>query len=157
MADKHEPSLIGYDPLAWLREPGVAKSSEPSEVLAIPEPKQPVLAEADADGVADSATMSMAHATRIALEAVQSIQNVCNLYERLLTALADAEAIEIDASAVSMVDTATLQLLLVLKRTALDAGKQVSFDFPSDRFVEAARLLGVAELLEVDQAYAGFF
>lgn len=157
MADKREPSLIGYDPLAWLRESGAEKLPDPSQTLAIPLSSAPVLAEAEAENAAGTPPKTTAAVARISLGAVQNIQNVCDLRERLITAMAEAGGIEVDASAVTLVDTATLQLLLVLKRTALEAGKRVSFDFPSDRFVEAAQLLGIAELLEVDQTYAGFF
>lgn len=157
MADKREPSLIGYDPLAWLRESGAENLPDPSQALAIPLSSAPVLAEAEGENAAGTSPKTTAGVARISLEAVQNIQNVCDLRERLITAMAEAGDIEVDASAVTLVDTATLQLLLVLKRAALDAGKRVSFDFPSDRFVEAAQLLGIAELLEVDQTYAGFF
>ena len=71
--------------------------------------------------------------------------------------VAPGNKIDIDASAVTTVDTATLQLLLVLKQTAVKMQKQVTIDFPSERFIEAAELLNLAELLNVDQAAAGFF
>jgi len=82
---------------------------------------------------------------------------VAQLHERLMSALDKGSQLEIDASAITTIDTATLQLLLVLKQTALKMHKQVVIDFPSDKFVEAASLLGLAEMLDVDQAAAGFF
>lgn len=94
---------------------------------------------------------------QIQLDAVQNIQNVNQLHEKLLQALDAVDKIDIDASAVNQIDTATLQLLLVLKRTAVKLQKNVTIDFPSEKFIEAADLLGLSEMLDVDQAAAGFF
>jgi ABC-type transporter Mla MlaB component len=98
-----------------------------------------------------------AHLQQIVLESVQNIQNVSQLYEQALYALQNSEKIDIDASAITSIDTATLQLLLILKRTAIKRQKEVSIDFPSDKFIEVANLLGLAEMLDVDQAASGFF
>ena len=93
----------------------------------------------------------------ITLDATLNIQNVTDLYERLVKQLENKNQIEIDASAVVSIDTATLQLLTVLKQTAIKLHKEVIIDFPSDKFIEAAELLGLSEVLEVDHAAAGFF
>jgi ABC-type transporter Mla MlaB component len=98
-----------------------------------------------------------AHLQQIVLESVQNIQNVSQLYEQALYALQNSEKIDIDASAITSIDTATLQLLLILKRTAIKRQKEVSIDFPSDKFIEVANLLGLSEMLDVDQAASGFF
>lgn len=94
---------------------------------------------------------------QIALEPVQNIQTVGELHRRLLDMLDSCNKIDIDASAVSQIDTATLQLLLVLKLTAVKQQKEVTIDFPSEKFMEAADLLGLSEMLSVDRAVAGFF
>ncbi len=91
------------------------------------------------------------------LEPVLNIRDVAALHERFLVALDSSDKIEIDASAVTVVDTATLQLLLILKRTAINLQKQVVIDFPSERFIEAGNLLGISEMLEVNQTFAGLF
>jgi anti-anti-sigma regulatory factor len=93
----------------------------------------------------------------IQLDSVLNIQNVAYLHERLLNALDNNSRVLLDASAVTVADTASLQLLLILKRTAIKLQKEVVIDFPSDRFIEAADLLGISEMLEVDQAAAGLF
>lgn len=95
--------------------------------------------------------------SKISLDASLNIQNVAHMQEQLINALHGNEQIEIDASAVNAVDTASMQLLVVLKQEAIKNNKEVIFDFPSDRFIEAAQLLGIAEMLAVDQAAAGFF
>lgn len=93
----------------------------------------------------------------ITLEPIQNIQNVGLLHQRLQRALDIQEKLDIDASAVTQIDTATLQLLLVLKLTAVKLQKEVSIDFPSQKFIDAAYLLGLAEMLSVDQTASGLF
>ncbi len=83
----------------------------------------------------------------IDLEAKSSIQTVGNLYEQLKCSLASHDKIEIDASAVSSIDTATLQLLVSLKKDASHLQKEVSIIYPSSKFIESAYLLGVYHLL----------
>ena len=178
MAEKDDDSLIGYDPLAWLHDsdqPDSDAASLPVEFAT--EDDAPIEGEAinaaaefgdKSIDVAeqlkvDTSTaevvdhLMLEQAMQIVLDSVQTIQNVAYLHERLLQALDCHSKIDIDASAVTMIDTATLQLLLVLKQTAIKTHKEVSIDFPSERFVEAAELLGLAEMLDVDQAAAGFF
>ncbi len=93
----------------------------------------------------------------INLEATQNIQNVSDLHQKIFAVYQQHDKIEIDASEVSSIDTSSLQLLLVLKRTAMNENKEISFDFPSERFIEAAELLGMSDMLGVDKADAGFF
>lgn len=171
MAEKDESSLIGYDPLAWLHrqaeerpisplpleyadaEPQAWNAGEQTETSSEPETESADWQDTTFETQEEPASALAA----IVLDPVLSIQNVAQLHERLLGALDSSIKIEIDASAVTMVDTATLQLLLILKRTAIKQQKQVAIDFPSDRFIEAADLLGISEMLEVDRAAAGFF
>jgi len=79
------------------------------------------------------------------------------LHGKLMQALKDNDSLEIDAANVNNIDTASLQLLVVLKQEAFKLGKDIVFDFPSDRFIEAAELLGIDNMLGVDQSAAGFF
>ena len=93
----------------------------------------------------------------ITLDAVLNIRHINELHESLLKAFESRDTLEIDASAVTTVDTATLQLLTVLKQEAVKSGKHVAFDFPSEKFIDSARLLGLAELLEIDHPSSGLF
>jgi ABC-type transporter Mla MlaB component len=93
----------------------------------------------------------------LALEAQVSIQHVAQLHQRLVSALQNHHSIDIDASAVTSIDTASLQLLVILKQTALQEQKSVAIDFPSEAFIAAANLLGVSELLDVDHPASGLF
>lgn len=152
-------SLIGYDPLAWMQgvnnealdqidESALIKNDACTEVgseISISDDEAEIKeSESPANNI-------------ITLEASQTIQNITLLHERLALALESGERIDIDASAITTIDTATLQLLLIMTRTAIRLQREVVIDFPSDRFIEAARLLGLAELLGVEQSAAGFF
>jgi anti-anti-sigma regulatory factor len=71
------------------------------------------------------------------------------LYEKLKKSYAAYDAIEIDASHVTSVDTATLQLFVALKKDAIKQKKEVDFFQPSARFIESARLLDLLEILDI--------
>ncbi len=157
---EEDNSLIGYDPLAWMEE----NDGEPS--LATPEPTIQIEAESEkdredesvsADSDANAEPTEIAEDSAIVLEPELKIQHVAQLHEELMTRLDRSEKLEIDASAVTSIDTATLQLLIVLKQTAIKSNKGVVIDFPSDKFIEASELLGLSEMLDVNQAAAGFF
>lgn len=99
-------------------------------------------------GVTDKA-MEEGIEPAITLDSHLSIQHVLKLYDKLKKAYSHYEAIEIDASQVASIDTATLQLFVALKKDALKQNKQVDFFQPSARFVESARLLGLVDILEI--------
>ncbi len=86
----------------------------------------------------------------INLDATLTIQNVTKLHEKLKNAYCVHDAIEIDASQVTSIDTATLQLLVALKKDADIQQKNVVITKPSQRFLESAKLLGVFDILDMD-------
>ncbi len=177
--------MIGFDPLAWMNnDDGNSQTTESSEVeqasesavdvkagQSVNESAEPTVpAEVVQELTAESqAVEEMADASvsengagqadefKIILDATLNIQKVGILYEHLLVLLEGQDKIEVDASEVTSIDTATLQLLIVLKQAAIKLHKEVIFDFPSDKFIESAEVLGLAEMLEIDQAAAGFF
>ncbi len=165
MAEKNDKDLIGFDPLAWMNESEVETTSEEAVVTSA----QPSVS--DTTETVSSESLSVQQATesvseseapndeggKLTLDATLNIQNVSHLYEQVLVLLEGQDKIEIDASSVIAIDTATLQLLIVLKQSAVKLGKEIVFDFPSDKFIDSAELLGLAEMLEIDQAAAGFF
>ncbi len=160
MADKKDKSVIGFDPLAWMNdEEDAKKTEEQQENQKVVESFE--LVNNDASEVIIEASVEKNNMKNegctIVLDATLNIQKVTVLYEQLKPLLDNQNTIEIDASAVATIDTATLQLLIVLKQTAVKLHKEIIIDFPSDKFIEAAELLGLSEMLEVDQAAAGLF
>jgi anti-anti-sigma regulatory factor len=85
----------------------------------------------------------------INLEPTLSIQNVVKLYDKLKKSYAAYDAIEIDASHVTSIDTATLQLFVALKKDSVKQNKEVVFFQPSPRFIESAKLLDLIEVLDI--------
>jgi ABC-type transporter Mla MlaB component len=173
MAEHVPASLIGYDPLAWLQEteqqaslsvseqeipaiPEQAVSDAPIDTADVGAEAVAIETEVSADDVADWGVQNSGDGA-MALPSVVNIQDVGELHLRLQNLLDHHQLIEIDASAVTIIDTASLQLLLVLKLTAAKQQKQVVIDFPSSRFLEAAGLLGLDDLLDVKHSSSGFF
>ncbi|ANE55377.1 lipid asymmetry maintenance protein MlaB [Methylomonas sp. DH-1] len=166
MAENGENSLIGYDPLAWMKADAGGELSgvpvpvvEPAGNIALQPQLRDGAGNADAESV-DSVSEPEPQAAgkgTVVLEPLSNIQGVASLHHTLVQMLNQYDVLDIDASAVTSIDTSTLQLLVVLKCTAAGLQKVVAIDFPSEKFVEAAQLLGVSEMLEVDAAVSGFF
>ena len=172
--DKNE-SLIGYDPLAWMNEDdddSEAQVETTEAVEGLTTLEQEVHEEAIAMSINEVETETTEVVTpeaavieeeleltkpEISLDSTLNIQNVSVLYALLLKTLEDHSTIELDASAVKTVDTATLQLFVVLKQESIKLQKEVNFEFPSDNFIDSAKILGVYEMLGLDAAAAGFF
>jgi anti-anti-sigma regulatory factor len=100
----------------------------------------------------DDAMSVEEYGSLVDLDATLTIQNVVKLHEKLKNVLALHDEIEINASDVSSIDTATLQLLVSLKKDAVKLQKKVDIIYPSPRFVESAKLLGLLDVLEVHDA-----
>ncbi|HEY6641032.1 STAS domain-containing protein [Povalibacter sp.] len=83
----------------------------------------------------------------IALEANCTIKEVAALRERLCAVVATSGPVMIDASAVERVDTATLQLLHAFVRDRLGGDREVTWRGVPAALTDAARLLGVRDLL----------
>ena len=171
----------GFDPLAWMSdddEVAIDESEKKSEVETVTDVKSEtedvvaddvettsgtttaedeIVAETEDSIEPEIQGVESVEDSKITLEATLNIQNVTALYDQLLKQLDTQNTIEIDASSVVSIDTATLQLLTVLKQTCINLQKEIIIDFPSDEFIESAELLGLLELLEVNQAAAGFF
>jgi anti-anti-sigma regulatory factor len=86
----------------------------------------------------------------INLDTTLTVQNVVKLHEKLKQSYSVNNTIEINASQVSSIDTATLQLLVALKKDADKQQKEVVLVEPSLRFIESAGLLGLLEILAID-------
>jgi ABC-type transporter Mla MlaB component len=80
-----------------------------------------------------------------------SLKNITELYEHCKRVLAAHDTIEINASDVATIDTATLQLLVSLKKDAPLLGKTINIICPSARFIESAKLLDLSTILEVSE------
>jgi len=105
---------------------------------------------------------SSADATAAAVLAVADDMTVYSARERkeeLLSALTASTELELDLSAVTAIDVAGLQLLILLKREAAARGKTLRFSNHSPAVVETidfcglAGLFGDPMLIAAEQAY----
>jgi anti-anti-sigma regulatory factor len=104
----------------------------------------------DMNTIADEAAMEEAVDSIINLDATLTIQHVAKLHEKLKKSYSANHVIEINASQVASIDTSTLQLLVALKKNAVNQQKEVVFTAPSRRFIESAGLLGLLEIFNID-------
>lgn len=84
---------------------------------------------------------------RLALEDELCIAVAAETKPRLLAALRDAAAVELDLSGVTEIDSAGFQLLALLKREGANAGKPVSF---------VGHSVAVLRLFDIYNAAPGF-
>jgi ABC-type transporter Mla MlaB component len=87
----------------------------------------------------------------VELRADASLKTIAELYDTFKRVLAAHDAIEINASDVTTIDTATFQLLVSLKKDAPRLNKTINIIYPSARFIESAKLLDLLTVLEVSE------
>ncbi|MDD5214577.1 MAG: STAS domain-containing protein [Methylococcales bacterium] len=125
----------------------IAEQIEESEAIAeMPAHEEEV---AMAEEIVEEAPVESLAEPHIDLEPESTIKNVAQLYSTVKNSLAAHDVIEINAADVTTIDTATLQLLVSLKKDAPNLGKTVDIIYPSERFIESAKLLGLLEILGV--------
>lgn len=166
MATNDENSLIGYDPLAWMDQEAemdvdivtndiLADSGIGIQAISQHEINDELLADASTTvGLHEStdeneAPCEINGGNNIHLDANLNIQSVLKLHGIIKKILAEHSTIEVNAAEVTSIDTATLQLLVALKKDAARQHKEVLINSPSARFIESAELLGLAETLDV--------
>lgn len=152
---------MGYDPLAWMQsEENPTEPLESVHALEKSDTLEPALAvEAKQAAIETTqADKSESDETQIVLQPKQTLQNISELRQKLLfVAEKTAGPIAIDAAAVTAIDTATLQLILAFKLELDQNERQLEFAFPSEKFLEAAALIGLTELLQLNHQAAGLF
>ncbi|MCK5831305.1 MAG: STAS domain-containing protein [Methylococcales bacterium] len=152
-----------FDPLAWMNDDVIVEEPEKKLEAIVKVKSEKGGDDIESELITDDSNELVKQDDKptedsmIILDATLTIQNVSALYESLLKRLNTQNIIEIDASSVISIDTSTLQLLSILKQTGIHLQKEVVIDFPSDAFIKSAELLGVSELLEVNNAASGLF
>jgi anti-anti-sigma factor len=76
-------------------------------------------------------------------EGEMTIYQAVDLKSALLDALAQSDEIELDLSAVSELDTSGVQLLMLMKREAVAAGKALKLSGHSAAVLEVFEILGL--------------
>ncbi|HEY5806325.1 MAG TPA: STAS domain-containing protein [Povalibacter sp.] len=78
-----------------------------------------------------------------------TVKDASSIKQSLSAFTAHSGQVVIDASGVERVDTAIIQLLYAFVRDRLASDREVQWRTPSVAFLDAARLLGVRDLLNV--------
>lgn len=97
----------------------------------------------------EDVAMATSNSEKIVLEEDVSIVQVAILKEAWLPVLDSGKDITIDASAVEDIDTAGLQLLLSLVKTAKDSGRSVTWDGPSEAVINAVKETSLRDALGI--------
>lgn len=85
----------------------------------------------------------------IRLNSDATIKGIVDLYQQVKRVLDFHDIIEINAVEVTTVDTATLQLLVSLKKEEKRSNKTINITSPSSRFLESVKLLGLLSVLDL--------
>ena len=149
MASKKKSSVIGFDPLAWMKEPspgpeiGSRKStakSDPDPIVSAPDPEPQT---------PDLGARTVDSPGAVALGDTLTIEQVAAMHAELGRHLG-ATSIALDAGALQRIDAAGLQLLAAFMRTADGHGTKVEWRAPSPVLRDGARRLGLAGTLRLD-------
>jgi len=87
----------------------------------------------------------------VRLSSDATIKGIEELYQQFKRVLDFHDIIEVNAVEVTTIDTATLQLLVSLKKEEKRLNQTIHILSPSSRFLESARLLGLSNVLELDE------
>ena len=87
----------------------------------------------------------------VRLNSDATIKSIEALYQQFKRVLDFHDIIEVNAVEVTTIDTATLQLLVSLKKEENRLNKTIHILSPSSRFLESARLLGLSNVLELEE------
>ncbi|MEE9397795.1 MAG: STAS domain-containing protein [Methylococcales bacterium] len=82
---------------------------------------------------------------KVILQKTNNMQGVADLTKKIIHLMDNNDAIELDGSQVDSIDTSTLQVLVAAAREANQLHKDFTINTPSQNFIDAARLVGVAE------------
>lgn len=124
-----------------------AAAESPAPVIEAPAAESTVAETAVAAPAVPVAQSAAVSGGAIALAANCSIKEVAALREQLCAVADSSEPVAIDASAVERIDTATLQLLYAFVRDRLNSDREVTWQGVPAALTDAARLLGVRDLL----------
>ena len=169
-------NLIGYDPLGWMSADVVEESAitEPvkkvtrakakvasveiiEEVNAVEAAEIEIIEEileelsANSENENENENENDNIEPLVELGANPSLKSLSTLYTTFKRVIDEHDVIEINASEIATIDTATLQLLVSLKKDASRLNKTITIIYPSERFIESAKLLDLLTILDVTE------
>jgi anti-anti-sigma regulatory factor len=78
------------------------------------------------------------------------IADVSEFYANALNAIAEGHPLSVNISELERVDAAALQMLYAMVKEFSQHGAELTISSPSEAFIRAARLLGVAERFDIE-------
>ena len=163
-----DTNLIGVDPLAWLsdeekqsvlqesqkKEEAVSSEEtddETNEVMAEMETvAEAEEEEAEKESVSVEAENKSSYTVK--LESAVTIRDAAELMDELSFIDAGVKEIIFDCDQIEKTDAAALQLLTGYYLFAIEDGKKVVWNNPSDAFCHSVSLLGLDDIIKISQA-----
>lgn len=143
---KKSKSMIGHDPLAWLKD-----DAEDAEIIEEVKSKPKAKKKAARKKAAKSkskAVKAEKEDSVFELQSVQDISAVAELHEELKK-LFKHEKVILDVSNVERIDTTSLQLLYAFIEEAKVNNVEVAWRSPSEAMSNSVNLLGMQEALQL--------
>jgi anti-anti-sigma regulatory factor len=78
------------------------------------------------------------------------ISSVGDMHTRILMELSEGYEIQFDVSQIERIDAAALQMIYAFSKEADTNGTPLVWDEPSEAFIRSAKLLGLAEKINLD-------
>lgn len=148
---KKKKSMIGLDPLAWLKD-----EAEDAEII---EEEKAVSKKTSKKKTATKKTTAKAKTSKakkpagdavFKIQAVQDISSVADIQSELKKLLSN-ESIIIEADQVERIDAASLQLLYSFVEEARAKGVDLTWNSVSDVLRNNAKLLGMEDALQLNK------
>ena len=147
---KKSKSMIGHDPLAWLKDD--AEDAEITEVEDKPVTKaKKKTAKKSATKKTAAKGKKTESDTVFEIQAVQDISSVAELHEEMKK-LFKNEKIILDGQQIERIDAASLQLILSFIQEANVNNVDVAWRSPSEALSNSAKLLGMEDALQLNKA-----
>jgi len=144
---KKKKQAMGDDPLMWMKyevsetDTLVSGARQPPKAA-----KQRVRKKSNSKHIEKASSEESGERRdekHIVLDPVLAIDNAKKLYEQLDSVVQKKQNVIIDASAVEMIDTAMLQLLIAFIRKLQNEGAKISWNKPSKELLSRAVLLNL--------------
>lgn len=147
---KKSKSMIGHDPLAWLKD-----DAEDAEITEVEDKPVTKAKKKTAKKTAAKKTTAKGKKTEsdtvFEIQAVQDISSVAELHEEMKK-LFKNEKIILDGQQIERIDAASLQLILSFIQEANVNNVDVAWRSPSEALSNSAKLLGMEDALQLNKA-----
>ena len=159
-----DSSLIGVDPLAWLsdeeKETVLQQSQEQETQDSVPENieettvAKEIMSEPDENVEEETKELEQADKTTytVSLEDAVTIRDVAELMDELSFISEETKEVVFDCSNIEKTDAAALQLLTGYYLFAIEEGKTVTWNNPTEAFCHAVSLLGLDDIINISLA-----